>query len=705
MAAPLPDEIISEILSLSALKIPDEIFSDNARVSPFASYSRSTSAFLLVCKAWLRVSTPLLYNLVVIRSKAQAQALEAALKSNNALGMFIKKLRVEGGFGLSMKLILKASPNITDLCLSLAIWSADGVSGLCQGLHLIDPIRLIIHDSFPEPGDNKQNLKLVEKLAECFKLWKRLNTVDLPYSFDFMEMGRGRGDALGESLETAPSLEEVIIPIPYFQMLPPFISFILRNPSLKRLKIKHPLHQAWIDTLIIENPRLKDILQYSVTGCTDIAPASNPLFVPLQSAPQEIQDQIWDRILYFVFHTDRMDTELVAKVHVPDFRDVGGNEELFDLVNTDLLLVSKQFKRLSTPYLYRHIVVQNPGDLSILSAALIKNPTIADHVKSLTVGRAAVMPAFPDLASTCDDDWLDVEQTTARAEELLLPILPSLHGLVSFTGGFFNGSMYPPHPQIFDDTLTVSWAIFRMLGEVAGTNLQRLCFDIIPSPEIQSPLVFEPFLALRSLEWKCSAEFRLHLALAPETFANLECLSLVGYHPSFLSVLASVELPALRRLFFHSDVASTAKGFFERHASKLTDIMILADDPCDVNVLDVCTNLPQVICSGKSGEALPSVKLLSASEPHLHLTKIIVDVWAEGRKAEKTMSAFFDSLDTTLFPVLREVQVTGCYWPNTEREIAKSAWVKWAEKLLTKNLKLMDMDGRQWTPRLKSGRR
>lgn len=168
----LPDEIISEILS-PALRIPDEAFADTVSTSPFASYSQSTSAYLLVCKAWLRVSTPLLYNIVVIRSKAQARALEAALKSNKDLGAFIKKLRVEGGYGSPMKTILKCSPNITDLVLSLAIWSSDSVSGVCQGLHLLDPVRLIIHD-VEEPGDNQQNLRLVKKLVECIQLWKRL---------------------------------------------------------------------------------------------------------------------------------------------------------------------------------------------------------------------------------------------------------------------------------------------------------------------------------------------------------------------------------------------------------------------------------------------------------------------------------------------------------------------------------------------------
>jgi hypothetical protein len=173
MHSAVPDEIISEILSLSAIKISDDDFSNTEAESPFASISESTSAYLLVSKAWLRVATPLLYSVVIIRSSAQAQALEAALKSNKDLGAFIKKLRVEGGYGPPMKAILEASPNITDLALCLAIWGTDKVSGLCQGLDSINPIRLFIRD-MNNPGNNKQNLQLADKLVERIPLWQRL---------------------------------------------------------------------------------------------------------------------------------------------------------------------------------------------------------------------------------------------------------------------------------------------------------------------------------------------------------------------------------------------------------------------------------------------------------------------------------------------------------------------------------------------------
>jgi hypothetical protein len=93
-----PDEIIKEILS-PILEVSDEDFTDTSIVSPFACYELTSSTVLEVCKAWLRVSTPLLYATVVLRSPAQAQALTLTLKGNLELGRFVKKIRIEGGYG------------------------------------------------------------------------------------------------------------------------------------------------------------------------------------------------------------------------------------------------------------------------------------------------------------------------------------------------------------------------------------------------------------------------------------------------------------------------------------------------------------------------------------------------------------------------------------------------------------------------------
>ncbi|KAJ7849405.1 hypothetical protein B0H14DRAFT_2156998, partial [Mycena olivaceomarginata] len=58
------------------------------------------------------------YCIIILRTIAQAEALQAALTTNKDLGSFIKKLRVEGGFGNAMHTIPECTPNLTDVYLT-----------------------------------------------------------------------------------------------------------------------------------------------------------------------------------------------------------------------------------------------------------------------------------------------------------------------------------------------------------------------------------------------------------------------------------------------------------------------------------------------------------------------------------------------------------------------------------------------------------
>ncbi|KAJ7102594.1 hypothetical protein B0H15DRAFT_339927 [Mycena belliarum] len=702
----LPDEIISEILS-PALTISDEVFSDTSSTSPFALYSgESSSVLLLVSKAWLRVSTPLLYHVVVLRSKAQARALEAALKSNKDLGMYIKKLRVEGGYGSTMKSILALSPKITDLCISLAIWSSDGVSGLCQSLHLIDPVRLILHDLI-EPRSNQQNIRLLQTLADSIPLWKNLRTVDLPYSYDWDFEGN-RCSQICAALIAAPFLEEVVIPLPLTfgdDMFSGFIAELHKIPPLKSVKIKQPLsrHDPTVH-LIDTAPNLTGFVQYLLLDEPEITPSLNPAFVPMESASLDVKEAIWSRVLFFALNTRVSD-----EIHTSDIHRSETSSELPELYNlyptVDILLVSKLFKRLSIPYYYRHVLLESPGALVKFSNTLLSNPSYAQHLRSLALGKDAAIKSYD--YSLDPKGWEhDPDHLASEMEDLMRPTLPLLNNLISIVGSDYDAESYPPHSQITSEALPITWYVFCTLGTVAGASLQRFCLEIIVLPIApQSPLVFAPFLALRSLEWKCLAEFSLDAgAWAPGAFANLECLSLVDYHPSFLSVLELAELPALRRVYFYRSVTPGTEGFLTRHGSNLTQVMVTASDPGTVSVLDACPNLPQLICTaGFADNMIPSLKCFTPREPHLSLATIQLQIliFDMSRQEEKSMRTFLDALDLMKLPALRHIRSTDFFWPATEREISRSFWVACAESLLRKNIRLTDVSGSHWTPRLK----
>lgn len=174
MANKLPNELITKILS-PGLDVPDVIFRDVSPRSPFFRLSHQpTSVVLLVCRRWMAAATPLLYRVIVLRSKAQVQALERTLRARKELGAFVKKLRVEGGFGAAMHIILTCCPNITDLSLSLGLRSSDSVTGLVKSLGAINPTCLVIVDPRETEASNTPLNQLVEKLTRCLESWTNL---------------------------------------------------------------------------------------------------------------------------------------------------------------------------------------------------------------------------------------------------------------------------------------------------------------------------------------------------------------------------------------------------------------------------------------------------------------------------------------------------------------------------------------------------
>jgi hypothetical protein len=160
-----PDEVLHNILSL-VLEIDDRQFTNKSYTLVGHSHP------LLVCKTWLRISTPLFYKVVVLTSKAQARALAWTLKENEGLGSFIRKLRSSGGFGPSMETIMLASLKITDLCLEFYVRSRDSVAGLCKGLLALSPTRLTLHGDMSR--QNAQVRQLSNGICQCLKLWTNM---------------------------------------------------------------------------------------------------------------------------------------------------------------------------------------------------------------------------------------------------------------------------------------------------------------------------------------------------------------------------------------------------------------------------------------------------------------------------------------------------------------------------------------------------
>jgi len=173
MAHKLADEILKEILS-PPLLVPDEMFADNATVSPFSNAEMSASNVLLVCKRWMRVATPYLYQTVIVRSMPQAKALALALSNNPDFGQYIRKLRIEGGYGDTLCKVADTATFITDLCFTLTLWSDMGVGGLVKILKVVNPQRVILTLATEARLKNKNHDRVLTEL--CFRVpqWDRI---------------------------------------------------------------------------------------------------------------------------------------------------------------------------------------------------------------------------------------------------------------------------------------------------------------------------------------------------------------------------------------------------------------------------------------------------------------------------------------------------------------------------------------------------
>lgn len=171
----LPNELLREILS-PPLQVADQRFADNGLVSPFNAVRLSASRMLLVCKRWMRIGTSLLYETVIIRSEAQAQALAFALSKNPQFGEYIKKIRVEGAY-VYLSDIAKLAPKVTDLCFTLALRTKDNVTGLIALLDSVNPNRVII--TLHEEVNNKKHAAVLDVLCDRVVEWTNMVSYSL----------------------------------------------------------------------------------------------------------------------------------------------------------------------------------------------------------------------------------------------------------------------------------------------------------------------------------------------------------------------------------------------------------------------------------------------------------------------------------------------------------------------------------------------
>ncbi|KAJ7084941.1 hypothetical protein C8R44DRAFT_687918 [Mycena epipterygia] len=695
----IPDEIVSQVLS-PLLKFSDRVFSDTSE-KPLLTPGYSSSTYLLVCKAWLRVSTPLLYNVVILRTTAQAEALHKVLRTNEEFGLFIKKLRVEGGFGRAMHTILKCAPNISDLFLTLSIWGSDNVAGLCRGLRLINPQHVILvdvaHDynSFLEarPRKNKQVTQLLDTLVELIPKWDKLTIFDFPYVGDVLfSPFSGHAETIAAALTQSKSLHTVLVTagtefpeylhrladLPTLKLIcfrmrwqfDDFPSFDRLFKELQKAVDAHPKCEMVEDDDRFDENHSGDDMESGQSMRPNIIPSSNSTYTPMKSVPEDIQEAVWKRILAFA---------MIAA-------EYNSSSSLISF-----MLVSKTFHKLALPFLYRDPCLDLPT--ALLFVQRIKaNPGLGAHVRSLLIPHNPQM--IPD--------------------ETMQTIVKHCPRLQKF-GDSFRENDDPAEPYFADLPAEsyfvekalrvgglISLQILKLLGQTVGPTLREL--GVTLSSRRLDPAFLVHFSALENLIWNSSSEF----ISSNSRLVGLELLRALRVERgsmSFLDVLSEFPLPNFHHLSLSTDVnGGAAVEFLRRHGAKLTELRAPFEVFTKLNVLGICTRLVTVVAmcpfeyeTSKDPRIIIAEDLLAS--PHSSLVKIRFQLDTLERQHDATFKIIFAAIDPARFPELQEIQITCAKWPTSEHGIPKSKWVRLAELLRPKNIKLTNGEGVSWIPR------
>lgn len=157
MTESIPNELL-EVILYHALTIPTSVFKAWRTHRTYCGSTPSgVSSIMFVSKRWCALGTPFLYESAIIRTEARAQALARTLtdrRDKRTLCRYLRRLRIEGGFGSAVIQILNAAPGITTLHLGFDLTNYDSMSGLMRTLKGVKVEHLLLDSvNIPFPSN------------------------------------------------------------------------------------------------------------------------------------------------------------------------------------------------------------------------------------------------------------------------------------------------------------------------------------------------------------------------------------------------------------------------------------------------------------------------------------------------------------------------------------------------------------------------
>ncbi|EJD51170.1 hypothetical protein AURDEDRAFT_159578 [Auricularia subglabra TFB-10046 SS5] len=682
MAQKLADETLAQIFALH-FDVPDDVLNSSEPYSRFyEKHWASSSHVLVVCKRWMRVATPALYRIVILRSSAQARALHLALKANKGLGDFIRK-------------VISLAPNLTDIVVNMIIYGDDSTKGLCKVLPKINPSTVGLTwvqegyaRSRPENA-NERNLRTT--IEACLRSWSNLSRFFAPATY--LEYGsKGQDRSLRDAIADARYLRELHLSTTSIFDIGR-LHRLAERPSVKLLALYNTLDDRWgvkedhvvkfIEQAQLSNPNLAAKLVYmnprpprEVQEPEDVPPPPSTLnAASLYSSPVDIQKRVWSKILAIAMEKicHRVgDSESDFYWYSSDSEWEDPQSSLLLSRNARYMLVCKLFLHIVQQQACRNLRLDSPDKLLQFAGVTDRNPELARHVRTLSL-------TFP--IRTQDEDCQSAFRTLLTRLSL----------------------------NVFSCGYNLSPGQWAALGTSSGATLRTLSIDPsvfsrladAPGPITLRVSMVTPFVCLTSLEWDCDVRvvFQTDVDDLSSALPSLSNLSIDKNADSLLSLLSQMRLPSLRSLVSGFEISSPGlRRFLNVHGAKVTRLRMKWEPIPDY--LRLCPNITRL----EIGHIHGGKPWLKGAHDKL---KVIEFDQTEYVLAAYPWRVIFDNFDVSKFPALREFRVSIRFlkWPTEQRAVAKFAWTLWGEKLLDHNVKLVDRKAGEWRPRLQTATR
>ncbi|KAH7106603.1 hypothetical protein BKA62DRAFT_826104 [Auriculariales sp. MPI-PUGE-AT-0066] len=690
MAHKLADELLKDILS-PPLLVPDDMFANRDAVSPFSKVDRSAADVLLVCKRWMRVGTPALYHTVVLRSMAQAKALASALRRCPDFGTYIRRLRVEGSYGEHIWQAVKTAPNITELCLSLTVYSDVKVDGMVKSIAMLNPTRVILTVSPEKKIKNKNQDALIAALCKGIKKWSQMHTFEFSGSHTAMKRWEKRPDyllfpELLEALSGSSSVEVVRLAvcsssnILAADLAGSMLTKLLTSRQFVRLVfIKANIHGSWEHQRITD--RIPQTFLSRISTDTDmtlskpnnllVAPTTsvqhqflpNPFFKPFQAMDDATRESI---LACVAEHALRRDHPLSY-----DLLDKWYDLAVYDSAAAESWLqVNTEWKMAALRVLARRIVVHDDAVWAGLNALLASHPNLLRYTTSLRLS-----PHWSTITPAVQSEMLSF---TAKLVDARITPTKTLLDVLRSTGS----SATLQSLELVVNRWNDGFSLIQLSGfpalESLTLGIEYPADDTISASEL--PLIDLPRLRLLTIS-RCPL-----------------CVLTAFMETHHLPAWTTLDASSYRAVSFLPSIRSRAQLV---RTVKLWRMQ--TEDWATLPAMEVLE-----LCENFGDNVPPYLSEPEAAHSNLRILRFHFNRYTHNRPYKLAIEQAWTRVLSVYithakFPKLETIQMMSeeALWPTNEREIKKSVWPKLAVDLQEQGITLLDRDGRVWRPRLR----